>query len=181
MLEELNLSAKVIPMAACLSTLGLDGFPNARFVSLKEVVDGKFIFTGPIQSRKGLEMENINKIALTFWWPCTSRQVRVQGLALRISPELADEYFSRRDIESCIVSVISKQGQSLSKKEFSSKKLDRLVAEFKNEKPVRPNDWGGWMVEPLRIELMKFRNDRCHERELFEWKDKIWTSSFLQP
>ena len=35
--EQLARSASLIPTACCLSTIGLDGYPNARFVSLKEV------------------------------------------------------------------------------------------------------------------------------------------------
>ena len=37
--DELNHSSAGFPSACCLSTTGLDDYPDARFVSLKEMVD----------------------------------------------------------------------------------------------------------------------------------------------
>ncbi|MFA1773422.1 pyridoxamine 5'-phosphate oxidase family protein [Rufibacter glacialis] len=91
--EELNLTQVRIPTACCLSTVGLDGFPNARFVSLKEVIDDSFVVTGPINSRKGLEINQINKVALTFWWVESERQVRIQGRASKNSRK-GNSYFT---------------------------------------------------------------------------------------
>ena len=54
--EEMTKSLARIPSACCLSTIGKDGYPNARFVSLKEIIDDKFVITGPLQSRKGKEL-----------------------------------------------------------------------------------------------------------------------------
>src|SRR5215217_8011137 len=93
---ELQLAKVRIPSACCLSTSGLDGYPNARFVSLKDVVDNTFIVTGPMSSRKGNEIDRSNKVALTFWWTETERQVRIQGEAKKISAQLADKYFFER-------------------------------------------------------------------------------------
>ena len=77
--EELNQTQVNIPSACCLSTNGLDGYPNARFVSLKEITNGAFVVTGPLNSRKGLEISQSSKVSLTFWWTLTERQVRIQG------------------------------------------------------------------------------------------------------
>jgi pyridoxamine 5'-phosphate oxidase len=43
------------PNAMCLSTLGEDGFPNARIVLLKDLDEG-FVFFTNYQSRKGIEL-----------------------------------------------------------------------------------------------------------------------------
>src|SRR5690606_31919825 len=98
--EELNLTKVRIPYACCLSTMGTDGYPNARFVSLKEVTESSFVVTGPIISRKGIEINTNNKVALTFWWTETERQVRIQGDATTISGKLADKYFAERSRDS---------------------------------------------------------------------------------
>ena len=95
--EESAMSEANIPSAVCLSTLGLDGFPNARFVSLKKVRNDSFVVTGPLQSRKGIEIEADNKVALTFWWTGTERQVRIQGGASKITESLATIYFDARN------------------------------------------------------------------------------------
>ena len=51
--EESSQNNLKLPAACCLSTHGLDNYPNARFVSLKEVSKDGFIVTGSMQSRKG--------------------------------------------------------------------------------------------------------------------------------
>ncbi|WP_339707799.1 pyridoxamine 5'-phosphate oxidase family protein [uncultured Kriegella sp.] len=109
--EELKRSKVRIPSAVCLSTIGTDDFPNARFVSFKELIDDSFIITGPLNSRKGLEIEKNNKVALTFWWTETERQIRIQGFATKISDQLADKYFDARSTNSQAVSLISEQGK----------------------------------------------------------------------
>lgn len=88
--EELFKTSVSIPSACCLSTTGLDGYPNARFVSLKSLIDESFVFTGSSDSRKGLELETIPKAALTFWWTETERQVRIQGDVLPLAPWLTN-------------------------------------------------------------------------------------------
>ena len=66
--EAVQKCAAAIPSACCFSTNGLDGFPNARFVSLKEIVVRKFVVCGPQSSRKGREIAADGRVALTFWW-----------------------------------------------------------------------------------------------------------------
>ena len=51
--KELNLTKVSIPAACCLSTIGIDNYPNARFVALKGIVNDNFIVTGTLTSRKG--------------------------------------------------------------------------------------------------------------------------------
>jgi pyridoxamine 5'-phosphate oxidase len=63
--SELSMVSKATDV--CLSALGENGFPNARFIMFKEILDGCFIINGPTSSRKGTEIENNNKVALTFW------------------------------------------------------------------------------------------------------------------
>lgn len=81
--EEINSTKQRLPYACCMSTIGIDGFPNARFVSLKEIRNDQFVITGTLSSRKGKELAHNNKVALTFWWPQTQHQVRVQGILSR--------------------------------------------------------------------------------------------------
>lgn len=178
---EASFSKARIPTACCLSTHGTDGFPNARFVSLKEVIDGNFIVTGPYNSRKGSEIETNYKVALTFWWTETERQVRVQGTASRIGPSLADKYFSERNRDSQIVSVVSEQGKELLDPQSLIKKYEELDSEFRETKIKRPENWGGYFISPVRIEFMEFKSTRFHLRTLCELQQGKWTSKQIQP
>lgn len=179
--EELSLTKARIPSACCLSTVGIDGFPNARFVSLKDVVQNKFVVTGPLKSRKGIEINSTNKVALTFWWTETGRQVRIQGNAIEIEGELADKYFTERNRDSQIVSIVSEQGQEMDSIENLTKKYKNVEAEFSNKLLIRPENWGGYLIEPIRIEFLEFNPTRFHDRRLCELKNGQWTTKQIQP
>jgi pyridoxamine 5'-phosphate oxidase len=179
--EELNLSKLRIPTACCLSTIGMDGFPNARFVSLKDILENNFIVTGTLTSRKGVEINSTNKVALSFWWTETERQVRIQGNAFRISDALADKYFAARNRDSQIVSIVSNQGQEIQDLESLNKNYQDLELEFYNQPLTRPENWGGYSIEPVRIEFLEFKPTRFHNRKLFELQNGEWTIKQIQP
>jgi pyridoxamine 5'-phosphate oxidase len=179
--EELKLSKVRIPTACCLSTIGTDGFPNARFVSLKEISENGFIVTGSLISRKGIEINATNKVALTFWWTETERQVRVQGNAVEISIQLAEKYFNERNRDSQIVSIVSEQGQEIDSIETLTKKYENIEKEFLNIPLTKPENWGGFLIEPIRIEFLEFKPTRFHDRKLYELISGKWVNKQLQP
>jgi len=179
--EEQKLSKVRIPTACCFSTNGLDGFPNARFVSFKDIIDDCFIITGSITSRKGIEINQSEKVSLTFWWTETEKQVRVQGVATRIRDDLADKYFSERNLDSQIVSIVSNQGAEIEKMEDLVTAYEKMEIESKNKQIIRPNNWSGYRIEPIRIEILEFEKSRFHIRRLYEMHNENWKVTKLQP
>lgn len=177
--EEMKLSKLSVPTAVCLSTIGTDNFPNARFISFKEIVDNCFIITGTFNSRKGIEIERNNKVALTFWWTETERQVRIQGTATKIANLLADKYFSDRDLSSQIISSISEQGKPIENLKLLEDRI--LEASLTNTKIQKPENWGGYSIDPIRIEFMEFKKSRFHNRKCFELENEKWTTKQIQP
>ena len=177
--EEKKLSKAAIPTAVCLCTNGIDGFPNARTVSFKEIIKNAFVITGPLNSRKGIELENNNKVALTFWWTETERQVRVQGTASKLPDELADKYFSSRDINSQAVSSVCTQGKEIINKFKLEEKIEEKVS--KGAEILRPTEWGGFSIKPIRIEFMEFKKTRFHDRKLYEIVNDRWNIKQIQP
>ena len=177
--EESTLTKVQIPTAVCLSTIGIDNFPNARIVSFKEVMDNSFIITGPLNSRKGIEINTNDKVALTFWWTETERQIRIQGIATKIPNTLADKYFHERNINSKAVASICEQGKATDNLKLLEQKVLERVAE--NKTMDRPENWGGFSIKPLRIEFMEFKKTRFHDRKLFEFYNDKWNMKQIQP
>lgn len=167
--------------ACCLSTIGLDGFPAARFVALKEVDERGFIVTGPLESRKAREMERCPRAALTFWWPHASRQVRVQGTAEAIATALADRHFQNRPRAAQILAWASRQGHPVPGPADVAEAIREVAAHFAAGPIPRPATWGGHRVVPIRIEFLHFDDDRRHDRTLFTRTDNGWTRQMLQP
>lgn len=179
--QELECSTLKLPAACCLSTIGLDGYPNARFVSLKDVKQDGFVVTGSLASRKGLELQYINKAALTFWWTETERQVRIQGDVRFISNAEAERYFQERNRDAQIVSYVSEQGEELPHQGILEMKYNQAEIEFKDRAIERPSNWGGFLLRPLKIEFLSFKKTRFHQRILFEKAGSSWNSKSLQP
>lgn len=179
--EELNRSTVRIKTACCLSTIGTDGFPNARFVSLKDISDEGFIVTGTVSSKKGVEIELDNKVALTFWWTETEKQVRVQGKAEKISDQQADYYFNKRNKESQIVSTLFYQGEKAKDYQILKEKFELAKTESNSQTIKRPEKWSGYLIKPERIEFLEFKPNRFNKRILFELENVNWTKSLLQP
>lgn len=179
--DHLRSTQDQIPQACCLSTIGLDEFPNARFVSLKDILEDHFIVTGQLNSRKGLEIRQNNKAALSFWWPESGRQIRIQGSCTEIGPALADKYFYERSRDSRIVSIISNQGQELVDINELIKKYELLDQKEGTNEIKRPDNWGGFSIKPMRIEFFEFQPTRFHKRQLFTNENGQWTIKDLQP
>ena len=170
-----------LPAACCLSTIGLDGYPNSRFVSLKEITNESFVITGPLNSRKGCEIENSPKAALSFWWTSTERQIRIQGDVSKISEPNAKIYFEQRNRDSKIVSTAFDQGKKNQSIAYLQKHFEEQKEELESKEIKRPENWGGIYIKPIRIEFMEFKKSRLHERKLYEQVNNEWKMIILQP
>ena len=179
--KELTLIKVNNPTACCLSIIGTDNYPNARFVSLKGIVENTIIVTGIVSSRKGTEINEANKMALTFWWTETERQIRIQGNAAVTSNTLAGKYFEERNRDSQIVSIVSNQGQILNDSETLNKKYQEVETNSSNQILARSENWGGYSIEPVRIEFLEFKPTRFHDRKLYQLTNGQWTKTELQP
>lgn len=179
--KEKHLSKVSIPSACCFSTIGLDGYPNSRFVSLKEVKNKSFVVTGPLNSRKGREVASISKVSLTFWWTNTERQVRIQGDAFQISEEEAKVYFAARNQAAQIVSTTFEQGKEIENFDRLKDLFDTKKESLKTVAIEKPKSWSGFYIRPIRIEFMDFQASRLHRRELFEKSSDEWNRKIIQP
>lgn len=179
--DERELSQLRLPAACCLSTIGVDGYPNARFVSLKEVTPAGFVITGTLASQKGIEMEQKPTAALTFWWTATERQVRIQGDVIEISKEQATQYFKERNTDSQLVSTVFDQGKTIKSFEVMQALFQQKKEKLDTSTIEKPKNWSGICIQPKRIEFMDFKTSRLHERIVFEGEIGNWKSYFLQP
>ncbi|MEO1448413.1 MAG: pyridoxal 5'-phosphate synthase [Bacteroidota bacterium] len=179
--QELALSKVRIPSACCFTTNGPDGFPNSRFVSLKEIKEESFVITGPLNSQKGREIEASPKVSIIFWWTETEKQVRIQGIAEKIPESAAEAYFSKRNRDSQIVSTVFDQGEEIAHFEELTTRFESGKAAFGQTTIAKPTQWSGFYVKPVRIEFMEFMQTRLHRRTLFMRDGGAWKKTYLQP
>ena len=169
------------PTAMVLATVSQEGFPSSRVVLLKAFSTAGFGFFTNYSGRKGQEIGSNPKVALLFHWPELERQVRIEGSAKRSSTQISDDYFKSRPYESRLSAVISEQSQEVPNRGY----LEQLWALQQNETVdsdlVRPDYWGGYIVEPHRIEFWQGRSNRLHDRILFTREIGGWKISRLAP
>jgi pyridoxamine 5'-phosphate oxidase len=176
--EEAIQQEKKDPNAMVLSTLSSEGFPQGRVVLLKEIDHGFIWFTN-YDSRKGQDLDFTNKASLTFWWPSLERQVRINGLVEKISPEDSDRYFLSRPLGSQAGAIASLQSQLLENREILEERYANLVKE--NQAFVRPENWGGYRLVPVRFEFWQGRESRLHDRLVVEKAGDDWKHYRLYP
>ena len=173
-----------LPMADAmtLSTATADGKPSARMVLLKGIDDSGFVFYTNYRSRKAQELEANPFAALVFYWEPLERQVRVEGKVARISAAESDRYFQTRPRESQLGAIASPQSEVISSREVLEQEFRQLEEKYGDRTIDRPTHWGGYRLQPERIEFWKGRPGRLHDRLLYELQgDGSWKRSRLAP
>jgi pyridoxamine 5'-phosphate oxidase len=172
----------VEPNAMHLATVNDQGKPSSRIVLLKGLDQGKFIFYTNYQSKKGRELEQNPACALTFFWPEIERQVRIEGTAERVDSSLSEQYFQSRPRGSQIGAWASPQSTIIKDREILDARAKQIEKRFENEKLLpKPNQWGGYQIEPLQIEFWQGRPSRLHDRIQFSKVDGDWKMHRLAP
>jgi pyridoxamine 5'-phosphate oxidase len=171
------------PNAMVLSTVGPNGRPSARVVLLKGFDARGFVFYTNLESRKGRELASHPAASLTFHFSPLGRQVRVEGVVETVSPEEADVYFATRPRGSQVGAWASPQSAPLPNRGTLEARVAAVEAKYQGKPIPRPPYWSGYRLVPDQIEFWVGRENRLHEREVFERAapDAPWTVQSLYP
>ncbi|NBP69622.1 MAG: pyridoxamine 5'-phosphate oxidase [Cytophagia bacterium] len=168
--------------AMCLATIGADGRPSQRIVLLKGVEENKFLFYTNYQSKKGTHLAANPICALNFFWPDLERQVRIEGVVERVSAEKSTEYFQSRPRGSQLGAWVSPQSAAIKDRQLLENRLKEIESKFEGvEKLPKPQQWGGYAVDPLMFEFWQGRPSRLHDRIEFVKVENDWAINRLAP
>ena len=170
------------PNAVALGTIDYKGYPSVRMVLLKDYNDDGFVFYTNFNSDKSKAIKKDPKISMCFHWKSLLRQVRIIGLASKVSEEEADNYFNSRSYGSRIGAWASEQSSELNNREDLLMSIAKYKEKFPNEKKVpRPQHWSGWRLKPEEIEFWLDGENRIHERLKYIKEKNIWEKVLLSP
>ena len=168
--------------AMTLATASVDGLPSARIVLLKGFSENGFVFFSNYKSYKGMQLEENPKACLVFFWKELERQVRIIGLVKKMSAEENDTYFNSRPRHSRLGALASPQSQVITNREWIDESFLKLVKEYENAEPQRPEHWGGYCVKPIIMEFWQGRPGRLHDRIQYSLEENgNWKIERLAP
>lgn len=171
------------PNAMTLSTATKDGHPSSRIVLLKGVDERGFLFYTNYSSQKGKELAENPHAALCFYWAPLERQVRVEGTVQKIDKEESRAYFQQRPRLSQVGAWASKQSSKVKSRKELEGRVKEIKQKFEGQEVPLPDFWGGYILNPLRIEFWQGRKGRMHDRICYEREDNEseWDAFRLAP
>ncbi|WP_434702149.1 pyridoxamine 5'-phosphate oxidase [Pseudomonas sp. Z1-12] len=167
--------------AMALATVDAQGRPHCRVLLLKGFDAQGFSFFGNYDSLKGQDLAANPWAAMTFFWPGLERQVRIEGPVHKLDPALSDAYFESRSVGSRLGAWASPQSRPLPDRAALETLLAQTEQRFAEQPVRRPGHWGGYRLQPQRLEFWQGRADRLHDRLDYRRQDGAWQRNRLAP
>lgn len=164
-----------------LATVDALGNPDARIVLLKQASSEGFVFFTNYHSVKARQLDSHPYAACVFFWPELQRQVRVRGSVSKISAADSETYFKTRPRGSQLGAWASEQSKVLQDRaglEAAYAKFEKLYA---GQEVPRPEHWGGYCLKPEHFEFWQGRENRLHDRLVYDLKAGVWETTRLAP
>lgn len=157
------------------------GGPKARAVLLKGIEDDGFVFYSNYESDKGRQLETHPSAALVFYWQPLHRQVRVEGGVVKVPAAQSDDYFRSRPRGAQLAAAASDQSRRIGDRDELHARFKAVEAAYQGRDVPRPEQWGGYRVEPRRIEFWQGQLNRLHDRLVYERTPTGWLVGRLNP
>lgn len=174
---------KVIePNAMCIATVDQNNQPYQRTVLLKHFDYKSIIFFTNMNSRKANHLEKNKNISLLFNWHVIERQVMMLGYVKKLSHLKIEKYFKSRPRNSQISAWASNQSSKINSRVVLEKNFSEVEKKFQHYKQIPlPSFWGGYNIKVSVIEFWQGRQNRLHDRFIYQLKIDNWEIYRLSP
>jgi len=171
-------SAEILePNAMTLATVNNDQLPSSRIVLLKEIESDGIVFYTNYESHKAQDISVNPNVCINFLWKEIQRQVRIEGIATKVSEAQSLRYFQSRPKASQIGAWVSAQSTVIQSRDILEKAKVDLELKYKNVDSLPlPPFWGGYKITATAYEFWQGRNSRLHDRFRYHKPDRTTAS-----
>lgn len=169
-----------LPNAMSLATADDDGL-SIRTVLLKHFDEQGLVFFSNYHSKKARQIEQNPQAALLFSWLDLERQIKITGKVEKISAAKSSDYFASRPRDSQLAAWASRQSVEILDRQALLDKFDSVKQKFGGQKVPLPDFWGGYRLLPQTFEFWQGRENRLHDRFLYQKQQQQWLIKRLAP
>jgi len=166
--------------AICISSYSKEkNEVDSRYVNLKFVNDGDFIFFSNYNSPKSKAFNSHNQISALLYWSSTNVQIRMKAKIKKTSKQFNIKYFKQRSYDKNALAISSNQSEMI--KSFSDVEIQYKKIKETIDLSKCPEHWGGFSFTPYYFEFWKGHDSRINKRECYIKTNGGWKKNFLQP
>ncbi len=170
------------PHAMSLATATPQGRVSSRLVLLRSFDEAGFVFFTGLETQKVREIAANPQVALLFPWLLLKRQVRVEGTAVPLSTAQTLQFFLSRPRDSQLEAWFTQAGGVVSSRAVLKGKWAEMKEKFRAGEVPLPSGWGGFRVQPQRVEFWQGRPDGVHDRFAYRRQQEGgWLIERLRP
>jgi len=167
--------------AMVLATCGADAQPSARVVLLKAFDECGMVFYTNYESHKAKDLTENPLAALLFYWKELERQVRIEGRVEKLTTQENEAYFQSRPLESQISAWASPQSRPIAGRAVLKARVEAYRRQFEHTPINCPPFWGGYRLIPHYFEFWQGREQRLHDRIIYQKSADKWVIGRLAP
>ncbi|MGY2900813.1 pyridoxamine 5'-phosphate oxidase [Curtobacterium sp. PvP017] len=185
--DPLALAASWLPAAAdapgptmTLSTVGLDGYPDARTVLLSLFDGERLHFHTDSRSRKAAELAAVPRAAVTLHWPEAARQLVVVGDVAPVSDQEARSAYAARTPYLQALAWVNDHASAADTPARRREAWSAFVRERAGTDLGPPSTWAGFALTPVRMVFWRGATDAAsnrlayHRRAGGSWSWESW-------
>jgi pyridoxamine 5'-phosphate oxidase len=170
-----------IPNTVSLGTVSAERAVSVRTVLLKAYDESGFVFFTNYNSTKGRQISSDNRAAMLFYWPESGRQVRIEGIAGKVTENESESYFKTRPRESQIAAWASEQSTVIPDRKYLENRYGFFAERFNSIPVEKPPHWGGFRLVPEWFEFWENGDFRLHNRLTYSKRKELWVIERLAP
>lgn len=169
-----------------LSLASADGQASIRTLVMRDIVDNRFSILINKSSPKWEVFSDGGSYQLLLWYPSVQRQYRISGDHRELAADIVKSHWQKRPVPGKYMDILYQTLAPQSSTIASRDKLAGYIREIEKrvnlEEMEAPDKVAGVELIATRIEILDLaRADRIHDRQLYSWNGRHWTSQILIP